>query len=145
MKLTILTPIAAALTVAACASTVEVAETGEVLSASQVAPYSEWPTEFQGRTVEIVTRDGYTNVVNLAPDVTMTIIPELSTEVIKGSWGSKGDAVCTNFAPRGEECWSPAPVIAANGDFVSVRSDRGQQLKVRLLNESEEEQVDRGG
>jgi hypothetical protein len=36
-------------------------------------------------------------------------------------------------------------VLAANGDFVSLRSDRGQQLRVRLLNEREEEEVDASG
>ena len=122
MKLTILTPIAAAVAVSAC-TTVEVAE-------------------FSGRTVEITTKSGIVNVVNLAPDGTMTIIPELSTDVVKGTWGTKGDNICINFAPRGEECWNADAVIAANGDAVKLRSDRGTELAVRLLNEREDELVD---
>jgi hypothetical protein len=143
MKLTILTPVAA-LAVTACAS-VEFADTGEPVPESAIAAYDQpngWPAEFSGRTVEIQTRSGVINVVNLAPDGTMTIIPELSTDVVKGTWGTKGDAICINFAPRGEECWDADAVVAANGDFVELRSDRGTELEVRLLNEREEELVD---
>ena len=148
MKLTILTSLAAALAVSACASTVEIADTGEPIPATAIAAYDEpdgWPAEFSGRTVEILTPSGIMNVVNLAPDGTMTIIPELSTDVVKGTWGTKGDALCINFAPRGEECWDSAAVIAANGEYVNLRSDRGTELKVRLLNEREEELVDASG
>ena len=144
MKLTILTPVAAALEATACTS-VEVADTGEAVPQAAIAAYDEpdgWPAEFSGRTVEIQTKSGVVNVVNLAPDGTMTIVPELSTDVVKGTWGTKGDAICINFAPRGEECWNSAAVIAANGDAVNLRSDRGTELKVRLLNEREEELVD---
>jgi hypothetical protein len=144
MKLTIVTPLAAAL--AACASTVELADTGEPVPATAIASYEEgWPAEFSGRTVEILTPSGVLNVVNLAPDGTMTIIPELSLDVVKGKWGMKGDMVCINFAPRGEECWDSAAVIAANGDYVNLTSNRGTDLKVRLLNEREEEEVDASG
>ena len=144
MKLTILIPLAA-LAVTACASTVEVADTGQLVPASAIAAYDQpdgWPAEFSGRTVEITTRSGIVNVVNLAPDGTMTIIPELSTDVVKGTWGTKDDNICVNFVPRGEECWNSASVIAANGDYVNLRSDRGTELTVRLLNEREEELVD---
>ena len=144
MKLTILTPLAA-LAVTAC-STVEVADTGESVPQTAIASYDEgWPAEFSGRTVEIETPSGVLNVVNLAPDGTMTIIPELSLDVVKGKWGMKGDKLCINFAPRGEECWDSAAVIAANGDYVNLTSDRGTNLKVRLLNEAEEERVDASG
>ena len=147
MKLTILPPVAAAFALTACAS-VEIADTGEAVPETAIAAYHEpdgWPAEFSGRTVEIMTRSGVLNVVNLAPDGTMTIIPELSTDVVKGTWGTKGDAICINFAPRGEECWDSAAVIAANGEYVNLRSDRGTELKVRLLNEREEELVDASG
>ena len=73
MKLAILTPLAA-LAVTACAS-VEVAETGEAVPESAVVAYDQpngWPAEFSGRTVEIMTKAGVMNVVNLAPDGTMT-------------------------------------------------------------------------
>ena len=143
MKLAILTPLAA-LAVTACAS-VEVAETGEAVPESAVVAYDQpngWPAEFSGRTVEIMTKAGVMNVVNLAPDGTMTIVPELSTDVVKGTWGTKDGRVCINFAPRGEECWDSAAVIAANGDFFDLVSDRGTELEVRLLNEREEEIVD---
>ena len=145
MKLTILTPIAAALALSACASTVEVADTGEPVPASAIAADDQpdgWPAEFSGRTVEIKTRSGIVNIVNLAPDGTMTIIPALSTDVVKGTWGTKADKLSINFAPRGEECWDADAVIAAGGDFVDLRSDRGTELKVRLLNERQEELVD---
>ena len=144
MKPTIVTPLAAALAASACTS-VEIADTGESVPQSAIAAYDEpdgWPAEFSGRTVEIMTRSGVLNVVNLAPDGTMTIVPELSTDVVKGTWGTKGESICINFAPRGEECWDADAVIAANGDFVDLRSDRGTELKVRLLNEREEELVD---
>ena len=145
MKPTILTSLAAALAASACTS-VELADTGESVPQTAIASYDEgWPAEFSGRTVEIVMRDGTANIVNLAPDGNMTIIPELSLDVVKGKWGTKGDDVCINFAPRGEECWDSAAVIAANGDFVNLTSDRGTNLKVRLLNEAEEEEVDASG
>jgi hypothetical protein len=144
MKLTILTSVAA-LGLSACAGPLYVADTGEAVPAGATAPFDAWPTEFAGRTVEIVTPDGITNVVNLAPDGTMSILPEFSTAVAKGTWGQRGDALCVNFAPRGEECWNAAAVIAANGEYVKLRSDRGQQLSVRLLDESEEDLVERGG
>lgn len=144
MKLTILTPLAAAAAVSACTS-VEVADTGEAVPETAIAAYDQpdgWPAEFAGRTVEITTKSGIVNVVNLAPDGTMTIVPELSTDVVKGTWGTKGDNICVNFAPRGEECWNADAVIAANGDAVNLRSDRGTELAIRLLNEREEELVD---
>ena len=145
MKLTIVTPLAAALAATGCTS-VEMADTGESVPQTAIASYDEgWPAEFSGRTVEIETPSGVVNVVNLAPDGTMTIIPELSLNVVKGTWGTRGDTLCVNYAPRGEECWDSAAVIAANGDFVTLTSNRGQELKIRLLNESEEEQVDASG
>ena len=145
MKLKFLTPLAAALAAGACTS-VEVADTGESVPQTAIASYDEgWPAEFSGRTVEILTPSGVLNVVNLAPDGTMTIIPELSFDVVKGTWGMKGDLLCVNFAPRGEECWDSAAVIAANGDYVNLTSNRGTDLKVRLLNEREEEEVDASG
>ena len=145
MKPFILTGSALALATAACTS-VEVADSGESVPQTAIASYEEgWPAEFSGQTFEIVTPSGVTNVVNLAPDGTMTIVPELSTDVVKGKWAAKGDQLCTQFSPRGEECWASAPVIAANGDFVTLRSDRGQELRIRLLNEREEEAFDASG
>lgn len=145
MKPMILTSTALALALTACTS-VEVADSGEDVPQTAIASYEEaWPAEFAGRTFEIVTPSGVTNVVNLAPDGSMTIIPELSTDVVKGTWTSRADGLCTRFTPRGEECWDSAPVVAANGDFVTVRSDRGQELKIRLLNEREEEALDASG
>ena len=142
MKLAILTSLGAAFAASAC---VQVAETGETVPQSSLAAYEDydgWPAEFSGRTVEIVTPSGIRNVVNLAPDGTMTIIPALSLDVVKGTWGSKGDELCVNFEPRGEECWDAAAVTAANGDFATLTSNRGNELKIRLLNEREEELVD---
>jgi len=144
MKPTVVTALAAALAASACTS-VEVADTGESVPQSAIAAYQDpdgWPAEFSGRTFEIRTPSGVVNVVNLAPDGTMTIIPELSTDVVKGFWVSRGDTLCIDFAPRGEECWDSAEVIAANGEFVRLQSNRGTELRVRLLNEREEEEVD---
>jgi len=144
MKLTILSSLAAACAASGCTSVI-VADTGETVPASSVAAYQDedgWPAEFSGRTVEIVTPAGITNIVNLAPDGTVTIVPELSTAVVKGRWVAKDDSLCIDFAPRGEECWASEQVIAANGEFVNLRSDRGNEMKVRLLNEREEELVD---
>ena len=147
MKPIILASAPLALALAGCTS-VEVADTGEYVPQTAIASYNDpngWPAEFSGRTFEIVTPSGITNVVNLAPDGSMTIIPELSTDVVKGQWTARGEQLCTRFNPRGEECWDSAPVVAANGDFVTVRSDRGQELKIRMLNENEEERVDASG
>lgn len=147
MKLTILAGPSMALATAGCSS-VMVADNGEPVPETATAYYLDddgLPAEFAGRTVEIVTPNGITNVVNLAPDGTMTIVPELSLDVVKGTWASQGDDLCINFAPRGEECWDSAAVIAANGDYVNLRSNRGNQLKVRLLDEREEELVDASG
>jgi hypothetical protein len=73
----------------------------------------------------------------------LRIVPELGTHVIKGTWGEKGDALCVNYAPRGEECWAYKEVVAANGDYVDLLSDRGQQLRVRLMTENDEALVSR--
>ena len=145
MKLAIPIGLGTALAVSGC---ILDSQTAQVVPESAIAAFEDadgWPAEFSGRTVEIVTPGGVTNVVNLAPDGTMTIIPELSVDVVKGTWAAKDDDVCINFAPRGEECWDSAAVLAANGDFVSLRSNRGSELKVRLLNEREEELVDASG
>ena len=101
MKLAILTPLAA-LAVTACAS-VEVAETGEAVPESAVVAYDQpngWPAEFSGRTVEIMTKAGVMNVVNLAPDGTMTIVPELSTDVVKGESASTSPRAARNAGIR---------------------------------------------
>ena len=108
-------------------------------------PYEQWPAEFAGNTVLIETDSGWVNAVNLAPDGTMTIVPELGAAAVKGYWGTKGDALCVNYAPRGEECWVHKAVLAANGQWVRLQSTRGQTLNVRLLSEEEEDLVELGG
>lgn len=104
-----------------------------------------WPAEFSGRTFEIVTGSGATNVVTLAPDGALTVIPKLGADVATGRWTSRDGVLCTRFVPRGTECWDPATVVAANGERVTVRSDRGQDLRIRLLNGAGEELVDGSG
>jgi hypothetical protein len=138
----ILTGLAAALSISACAN-YQVADTGEAIPQTAIAPYSEWPTDLEGRTLEIRSQTGWTSVANLAPDGTLRIVPELGTHVIKGTWGEKGDALCVNYAPRGEECWAYKEVVAANGGYVDLLSDRGQQLRVRLMTENDEALVSR--
>ena len=136
--------LALALSLGAC-STIQVAETGEQVPASAIMPYEQWPAEFAGNTVLIETDSGWVNAVNLAPDGTMTIVHELGAAAVKGYWGTKGDALCVNYAPRGEECWAHDAVLAANGQWVRLQSTRGETLNVRLLSEDEEELVERGG
>jgi hypothetical protein len=75
----------------------------------------------------------------------MAIIPELGSKVVEGTWTTKGDALCVNYAPRGQECWPYKPVLAANGDYVYLQSDRGQRLTVRLLSQDEERLLERRG
>lgn len=142
MKPNILTGLAAALSLSACAA-YQMADTGEPVPQTAVAPYSEWPTELEGRTLEIRSETGWVSVANLAPDGTLMIVPELGTHVIKGTWGEKGDALCVNYAPRGEECWAYREVVAADGDYVYLLSDRGQRLRVRLMSEGEEDLIAR--
>jgi len=136
--------LALAVSLGAC-STFEVAETGQEVPASAIVPYDQWPAEFAGNTVLIETDQGFVNAVNLAPDGTMTIIPELGAAAVKGYWGTRGDALCVNYAPRGEECWAHNAVVAANGEWVRLQSTRGQTLNVRLLSEQEEDLLERGG
>ena len=136
--------LALALSLGAC-STMQLAETGEAVPASAIVPYEQWPAEFAGHTVLIETDSGWVNAVNLAPDGTMTIVPELGAAALKGYWGTKGEGLCVNYAPRGEECWAYKEVLAANGEWVRLRSTRGQTLNVRLLSEEEEDLVERGG
>lgn len=136
--------LALALSLGAC-STIEVAETGQNVPASAIVPYEQWPAEFAGSTVLIETDSGLVNAVNLAPDGTMTIIPELGAAAVKGYWGTKGEALCVNYAPRGEECWAHKAVVAAGGEWVRLQSTQGQTLNVRLLNEDEEALIERGG
>jgi hypothetical protein len=133
-----------ALPLGACTS-FQLAETGEDVPASALVPYEQWPAEFAGNTVLIETEGGWVNAVNLAPDGTMTIVPELAAAAIKGQWGTRGEALCVSYEPRGEECWPYKSVLAANGDWVRLQSDRDQVLNVRLLSEDEEALVERGG
>ena len=133
---------AAGLSLGACA-TYAVNETGAAVPQSAIEPYTEWPTELAGRTAEIRTENGVTNIVNFAPDGTMQIQPGPGLPVVQGYWGLKNTMACVNFAPRGEECWNYRPVIAANGQPVTVTSNRGQTLRIRLLTRAEAEAVDR--
>jgi hypothetical protein len=99
-----------------------------------------WPAEFAGRTFQIVTPSGMTNWVSLEARGTLTALPRHgSAGAVDGTWTSKDGALCTRFVPRGEECWDPAAVVAAHGEVVTVRSHRGQALKIRLLNGAEEQ------
>jgi hypothetical protein len=144
MKLKILASLAAALSVSAC-STYQVADTGEPVPQTALASLDAWPTELQGKTLEVYTENGWANAVNLAPDGKLSIIPELGSKVVEGTWAAKGEALCTDYAPRGQECWPYAPVVAAAGEYVRVRSDHGQTLTVRLLGPNETELLERRG
>ena len=112
---------------------------GRAPLAASAGEAGSWPPAFAGRTFEIVTASGVRSVVSLAPGGAMTIVPALSADVVTGTWVSRAEGLCTRFARRGEECWDPASVLAAHGEFVPVRSDRGQELKIRLLDGREEQ------
>lgn len=144
MKLKILTGVAAALSLSACAS-YEVADTGQPVPQTALAPFEAWPAELEGQTLEVYTENGWANAVNLAPDGKLAIMPELGTKVVEGTWMVKGDALCTSYAPRGQECWPYKAVLAANGDYVRLRSDHGQTLTVRVLGRDEERLLERRG
>ena len=144
MKLTILTGAVAALTLSAC-STYETADTGERVPQTALAPLEAWPADLQGQTLEVYTENGWANAVNLAPEGKLSIVPELGEKVVVGTWMADGDALCTDYAPRGKECWPYKAVLAANGDYVRLRSDKGQTLTVRLLSRDEERLLERRG
>jgi hypothetical protein len=144
MKLTILAGVAAALSLSACAS-YKVADTGVPVPQTALAPFEAWPAELEGHTLEVYTENGWANAVNLAPDGKLSIIPELGTKVVEGTWMAKGDALCTDYAPRGQECWPYKAVLAANGDYVRLKSDHGQILTVRVLGRDEERLLERRG
>ena len=144
MKLTILTGLAATAALSAC-STYQVADTGEPVPRVALASYDAWPADLRGKTLEVYTENGWANAVNLAPDGKLSIIPELGDKVVEGTWGTRGDALCTDYAPRGEECWPYAPVVAAAGEYVRVQSDHGQRLTVRLLGPDEKQLLERRG
>ena len=142
MKLTIVTGTALAMATAACTSA-GIAEAGRSAPDTAIASREgSWPAEFAGRSFEVVAPSGVNNVVNLAADGSLTVVPALGGGVVKGTWTSKGAALCTRFVPRGEECWDPAAVVAGTGEFVTVRSNRGQQLRIRLLGAREEQLLD---
>ncbi len=142
MKTGFLIALTAGLTLTGCAG-YRVNESGALVPQSAVEPYTQWPAELRGRTVQITMENGATNVVNFAPDGTMTIEPNPGAPVVNGYWGLRGTDVCVNFAPRGEECWDYRPVITAAGQPVTLTSSRGQTLSIRLLNQTQEEAVDR--
>ena len=144
MKLSIVIGAAAALSASACTE-YQVADTGEPVPQTALSPYSAWPAELEGHTLEIQTESGWVNAANLAPDGKLTVIPELGTKVVEGTWETRGEALCVNYMPRGEECWPYKSVLASPGKYIYLQSDRGQKLHVRLLNENEEELLQRGG
>jgi hypothetical protein len=144
MKLTILTGVTAALSLSACAS-YQVADTGEPVPQTALAPLETWPADLQGQTLEVYTENGWANAVNLAPEGKLSIVPELGDKVVVGTWMANGDALCTNYAPRGKECWPYKAVLAANGDYVRLESDKGQILTVRVLSRDEERLLENRG
>jgi hypothetical protein len=113
MKLTILTGVAAVFTLSACA-TYEVADTGEPIPQTALAPLEAWPADLQGQTLEVYTENGWANAVNLAPEGKLSIVPELGDKVVVGTWMADGEALCTDYAPRGKECWPYKAVLAAS-------------------------------
>lgn len=141
MKLTILTA-AVALAATGCTS-YQVADTGESVPQTALAPLDAWPADLQGQTLEVYSENGWASAVNLAPEGKLSIVPELGDKVVVGTWMANGDALCTDYAPRGKECWAYKAVLAANGDYVRLKSDKGQILTVRQLNRDEERLLER--
>ena len=130
MKIATMTVLASAAALAGCVP--YVGATGEAIPASEIEPYSSWPAELEGRTVDIVTQDGLENRVNFQPGGEMEILIDESGPVIDGVWGYRGeDTICVSFAPRGEECWPYEPM--AVGETQTVTSNRGQSLRVTMI------------
>lgn len=124
--------IAAASAAAISGCTPYVGATGEAIPASEIEPYSSWPSELEGRTVDIVTQDGLENRVNFEPGGQMTILIEEGAPVVDGVWGfDDEDTLCVAFAPRGEECWPYEPMVV--GETQTVTSNRGQTLRVTMV------------
>jgi hypothetical protein len=144
MKLNILLGTALAASLAGCTH-YAVADSGQPVPRVAEAALDAWPASLQGHKLEVYTENGWANAVNLAPDGKLSIVPELGTKVVEGTWQAKGDALCTSYAPRGEECWPYEPVVAAAGEYVKVRSDKGQTLTVRLLGPDETRLLERRG
>ncbi|WP_126172267.1 hypothetical protein [Altericroceibacterium xinjiangense] len=109
-----------------------VAETGNAVPATAIAPYSNWANELRGRTVRIDAQGGVTNLVNFAPDGTMRIQVVPGQPPVQGYWGLRNNMLCVNFAPRGEECWPYQGAMVANQP-VRVTSNRGQDLVVTMV------------
>jgi hypothetical protein len=114
---------------------------GAALAASPAGAAAEEarPSEHAGRTFEIVTPSGVTNIVTLRTDGSAIVIPRLGSGLREGHWMSKPDALCVRFIPRGEECWDASALARPTGNAITVRSDRGQDLRIRLLNGAEEQ------
>lgn len=130
MKLALILPLAAIAALPACVP--YVGATGETIPASEIEPYSTWPAELEGRTIDIVTQDGLQNRINFQPGGEMNILVSENGPVIDGVWGSgPGDTICIAFAPRGEECWPYDPMMV--GETQTVTSNRGQTLEVTMV------------
>lgn len=130
MKITPLLAVAAASSLGACVP--YVGATGETVPESEIEPYSSWPAELEGRTVDIVRQDGIANRVNFQPGGEMEILVDEGGPVVEGVWGYQGeDWVCVAFAPRGEECWPYEPMVV--GETQTVTSNRGQTLQVTMI------------
>ncbi len=130
MKLPAILSLAAAATLTACVP--YVGATGETIPASEIEPYSSWPAELEGRTVDIVTQDGLENRINFQPGGEMEILIQEGGPIVDGVWGFRDeDTVCVAFAPRGEECWPYEPMMV--GETQTVTSNRGQTLRVTMV------------
>lgn len=130
MKIAPFAALAAASSLAACVP--YVGATGERVPESEIEPYSSWPSELEGRTIDIVTEDGIGNRVNFQPGGQMEILVTRRGPVVEGVWGFEGDdTLCVAFAPRGEECWPYEPMVV--GETQTVTSNRGQTLQVTMI------------
>ncbi len=130
MKIAALTALALGASLAGC--THYVGASGAPVPASEIEPYSSWPTELEGRTVDIVTEDGIENRINFRPGGEMEILVGEGGHVVEGVWGYQNeDTICVAFAPRGEECWPYEPM--AIGETQTVTSNRGQTLRVTMI------------
>ena len=86
------------------------------------------------RTLRAESMDGLiVNTIYLDGDGSLRIVDEEAGGVSRGHWFARGDNVCVEWSPRGRECW-PFNQVAEGGAPSVITSDRGQTIRVRVLN-----------
>ncbi len=124
--------VATTLALGACATPADnlvVDASGRQVPAGMVDAYTTFPDGVAGSTYRIQTQSGVVNMVNFAPNGVMTIQPDPNGPVVQGTYGLRGQNMCINFVPRGEECWPNQSAMMADQPM-TVTSNRGQTLTI---------------